>query len=363
MSDQWNKYDDPMAQAKALTAFINDHARSLDSVADDYDCEAFTSDIKSEGRSPYYNFHYYHTKVPPEVIRDLIAHYTAPGDLILDPFCGSGMTGLGCLLADYDAHGNKTAKDDVSRMSCSVILNDLSPAACHIAGNYNSFVDPELIQDEFRRISERLQPQISELYRVEHYEPATGVYDLRNAEVAGRVKFDDSKSSLIPIVETPDWEVVSREEVQRRLGFSLGDLSYLDDSGRECDKWIVIPARMNYTVCTDVFLCQGLVPVTETTGKISTRGARAGSPILKNTKVARGCGKLINLWHCATDKSTGEVLDSFSCPHCDQRWKKVQLTRHHSEPVEVSYRYEGLKSLKRGVVSSTISRSRSVSTL
>jgi DNA modification methylase len=363
MSDQWKKFHDPMEQATALNAFINDHARSFDPVADDYDCEAFTSDIKSEGRSAYYNFHYYHTKVPPEVIRDLIAHYTAPGDLILDPFCGSGMTGLGCLLADYDAHGNKTAKDDSARSTRSVILNDLSPAACHIAGNYNSFVDPELIEKEFRRISEKLQPQISELYSTEHYEPASGVYDLRNPEVAGRVKSGDSKSNLIPIVESPDWEVVSREEVQRRLGFPLGDLSYLDNSGLESDKWIVIPARMQYTVWTDVFLCQGLVPVTESTGKISTRGARAGSPILKNAKVARGCGKLINLWQCATDKSTGEVLDSFSCPHCDQTWKKVQLTRHHSEPVEVSYRYAGLKSLKRGIVSSTISRSRSVSTL
>jgi hypothetical protein len=84
----------PDDQAKALADFLARHARPYDPATDDYERPPFTDDIKSEGRSPYYNFHYYHTKVPPEVIRDLISHYTQPGDVVLDPFCGSGMTGL-----------------------------------------------------------------------------------------------------------------------------------------------------------------------------------------------------------------------------------------------------------------------------
>ena len=47
-----------------------------------------------EGKNdPIYNAHSYHTKVPPRGIIPYILHYTRPGDLILDPFCGSGMTG------------------------------------------------------------------------------------------------------------------------------------------------------------------------------------------------------------------------------------------------------------------------------
>jgi DNA modification methylase len=53
-----------------------------------------TGDLHSSTRHPVYAFHPYHTKVPPEIIRALIEHYTEPGDVILDGFCGSGMTGV-----------------------------------------------------------------------------------------------------------------------------------------------------------------------------------------------------------------------------------------------------------------------------
>lgn len=54
----------------------------------------YAEELRSTGRHPVYAFHPYHTKVPPEVIRRLIEHYTEPGDLVLDGFCGSGMTGV-----------------------------------------------------------------------------------------------------------------------------------------------------------------------------------------------------------------------------------------------------------------------------
>jgi hypothetical protein len=48
----------------------------------------------SGGRnSAFYLAHSYHTKVPPEAIEPFIEHYSNAGDVILDPFCGSGMTG------------------------------------------------------------------------------------------------------------------------------------------------------------------------------------------------------------------------------------------------------------------------------
>ena len=348
----------------SLADFVARHTRVYDSAMDDYDRPPFDSDIKSDGRSKYYNFHYYHTKVPPEVIRDLIVHYTAPGDLILDSFCGSGMTGIGALLADHDFHEGANSAGDTNDQARSVILNDLSPAACHISANYNSFFDPALIENEFSRVAAKLRPQLLNIYRTEHYEPTIGIYDLRNPEVSDRIRFFGSANgSLLPTNEQPTWEVLSRDQVEERLGFPVTELHYLDDRKLGNHSWLAIPAWMQYTVWTDVFVCQGLASVTETTGKISVRGARAGTPTMKTIKVARGCGGLINLWQCAVDKSSGEVLDSFNCPHCRQSWKKVQLARHHSEPVETSYRFDGLKVVKRGLASATISRSRKVSRL
>lgn len=68
-----------------------------------------------------YRVHAYHTKVPPSVAAGYIERYSEPGDLVLDPFAGSGMTGVAAALSGRRAY-----------------LNDLSPAAVHIASNYTS---------------------------------------------------------------------------------------------------------------------------------------------------------------------------------------------------------------------------------
>src|SRR5664280_840825 len=66
-----------------------------------------------------YGVHAYHTKVPAEAITGFIVANTDLGDRVLDPFCGSGMTGVAAAMAGRKA-----------------VLNDLSPAAVHIATNY-----------------------------------------------------------------------------------------------------------------------------------------------------------------------------------------------------------------------------------
>src|SRR5262249_2018260 len=76
-----------------------------------------TGDLRSSTRHAVYAFHPYHTKVPPEIIRTLIEHYTDPGDVILDGFCGSGMTGVAAREAGRHA-----------------ILVDLCPVAGFISG-------------------------------------------------------------------------------------------------------------------------------------------------------------------------------------------------------------------------------------
>ena len=72
------------------------------------------------GKNTYvYDAHTYHTKVPPQGIMPLIEYYTNPGDVVLDPFCGSGMTGVAATATGRAA-----------------LMCDLSPAAAFISYNH-----------------------------------------------------------------------------------------------------------------------------------------------------------------------------------------------------------------------------------
>ncbi|MEX2154428.1 MAG: DNA methyltransferase [Gemmatimonadaceae bacterium] len=98
-----------------LTEFVED--RQNDRVPAARPLPASSIDILDASRDDVYWFHPYHTKVPPSAIRTLIEHYTQPGDLVLDPFCGSGMTGVAARQTGRHA-----------------VLIDLSPIASFIAG-------------------------------------------------------------------------------------------------------------------------------------------------------------------------------------------------------------------------------------
>ena len=80
---------DSAEQDRLLREFLASHVRPYDPETDEYDRPPFTADIKEGKNDPIYNAHSYHTKVPPRSIIPYILHYTQPGDLVLDPFCGS----------------------------------------------------------------------------------------------------------------------------------------------------------------------------------------------------------------------------------------------------------------------------------
>jgi len=130
-----------------LTGFIAEHAHPYDAAKDTYRRAPFAQPTKAGKNTAIYNAHSYHTKVPPQGIVPYIEHYTEPGDLVLDPFCGSGMTGVAALMTGRHA-----------------ILNDLSPAAVHIARNYCTPVDVAALRAEFERIKAAVKDEFDWLY-------------------------------------------------------------------------------------------------------------------------------------------------------------------------------------------------------
>jgi DNA modification methylase len=105
----------------SLGSFVERHikARPYDAEADTYAVPAFDVPIETSKATAIYNMHTYWSKKPHDAIRQYIRHYTKPGDLVLDPFCGSGGTILASLMDNRSA-----------------IAIDLSPAATFITAGY-----------------------------------------------------------------------------------------------------------------------------------------------------------------------------------------------------------------------------------
>lgn len=135
------------APAADVAEFLREHGTAYHAESDGYQRDPLVVHGKHGKASAIYNAHAYHTKVPPDAIRPYIEHYTRPGDVVLDPFCGSGMTGVAALLTGRNA-----------------ILSDLSPAAVHIAYNYCTPVEIEALRREWLRIKSAVADEFAWLY-------------------------------------------------------------------------------------------------------------------------------------------------------------------------------------------------------
>jgi len=107
-----------------------------------------TTEAVSAGKNTYtYDAHTYHTKVPPQGIAEVIRSYLPEGGVILDPFAGSGMTGVAALTLGAD-----------------VILNELSPAGCFIADRFTRSCDPDSFASAVKVVCDGLSALRRDLY-------------------------------------------------------------------------------------------------------------------------------------------------------------------------------------------------------
>jgi DNA modification methylase len=75
-----------------LRRFVEEHAKSYDPALDKYEKKPFNEPIVDEAGSAIYDMHPYWSKKPHGAIKRYILHYTKEGDVVLDPFTGSGGT-------------------------------------------------------------------------------------------------------------------------------------------------------------------------------------------------------------------------------------------------------------------------------
>ena len=136
-----------------IEEFIKENGTPYDETGDTYKVKPFTEDVVEDKHDLIYNVHTYHTKVPPKAIVTYLEHYTNPGDLVLDVFSGSGMTGIACQTAPS---GSRNA-----------IILDLSPYAAFLGANYNTPNDSKIIP-ELESIIDEIDRNLGSFYKTNH---------------------------------------------------------------------------------------------------------------------------------------------------------------------------------------------------
>jgi 16S rRNA G966 N2-methylase RsmD len=106
-------------------------------------------DIYVKRSDPVYMAHAYLTKVPLAAITPFISAFTKPGDVVVDPFAGSGMTGIAAALLGRRAR-----------------LFDISVLGQHIGLNYVNVVDAEHLTKAARQVVEEAVRLVGDVYAV-----------------------------------------------------------------------------------------------------------------------------------------------------------------------------------------------------
>jgi DNA modification methylase len=173
--------------------FIKEHGKPYDEASDDYHREPFAADVSEGKNDPIYNAHSYHTKVPYKAIMRYILHYTEPGDIVFDGFCGTGMTGVAAQMCENPDPDFKYQLEKempgIKWGARKAILNDLSPAATFIAYNYNTPVDVAEFEKEARRILAECEKECGWMYETRHTADGKLQYRIDGKPIIGRINY------------------------------------------------------------------------------------------------------------------------------------------------------------------------------
>lgn len=173
-----------------LNDFIDFWQSQKEESGEDYHREPFAADVSEGKQDPVYKAHSYHTKVPHKAIMRYILHYTNPGEIIYDGFCGTGMAGVaaqlcgdrktveslgyqvrddGLILEKVLTTNGQESWSEFSKLGARrAILNDLSPTASFISHNYTSSVDLTEFERKAKSIIADVEEECGWMYETFH---------------------------------------------------------------------------------------------------------------------------------------------------------------------------------------------------
>lgn len=165
-----------------LNSFVELWGSEKESEDKTYHREPVSVDVSVGKTDPLYMAHSYHTKVPHKAIVPSILHYTKPGDIVLDGFSGSGMTGVA---AQWCQNPSNDFKDEIELKYAEegktspqwgarkIVLNDLSPEATFIGANYNTPLDTSEFYQAGMNLLDEVESELGWMYTTLHTDGQT----------------------------------------------------------------------------------------------------------------------------------------------------------------------------------------------
>ncbi len=105
---------------------------------------------KAESYKGIYSMHKYWSKKPFNIIRDFVLKYSEQGEIVLDPFCGSGISVTESIFTGRKAIGI-----------------DINPVAIFITKQMLSKVSSIKLSEEFNRLKNKCRDEINNYYIIE----------------------------------------------------------------------------------------------------------------------------------------------------------------------------------------------------
>lgn len=247
---------DPPYYTACPNPFISDFLEEWNTgVNEEYEREPFASDVSIGKNDPIYTAHTYHTKVPYKAIVKYLLHYTKPGDVVLDNFAGTGMTGVAASMAG-SKEVVKEIDSDVRQENIGprkAIINDLSPVASFISYNYNTPFDKEELIHVMKNIISESTEELGWMYDTEvdgqkakiNYVVWTDSFACPNCQhefAFYNVAFDEKSNSVLKEFNCPKCGVeLTKEKAERVFETSFDTLL-----GRSVSLGKQVPVAVNY---------------------------------------------------------------------------------------------------------------------
>ncbi|MHC1600413.1 MAG: DNA methyltransferase [Candidatus Methanospirareceae archaeon] len=159
----------------------------------------------AESYTGIYGMHKYWSKKPYNILQDFILRYTKKGDIVIDPFCGSGISITESIFTGRKAVGI-----------------DINPSAIFIAKQMFSKIPTKLIQDEFTILESEIKDKINSLYDVWRGDAKfIGTHFIWEHDNLTEVWYKNNTKSRRKIIEKP-----TEDDLELASSFSYEKIPY-----------------------------------------------------------------------------------------------------------------------------------------